>query len=167
MIQKEVSFKKRDISPCSMFAIRLVLLKPIKQNEMKPTQLIPFEKAQKLSALYNEKRAGLHLKDIGKEDANAVWYSLTELESYIAYIKEEGQAQGYHVDGIRFYMGVYPDAEDKAVAGFSTIFLSPTGTVSDGALKAAASKDGSKDILTINAMNFGSMGNPPKLQYGE
>ena len=109
---------------------------------------------------------------MGKEDANAVWYALTELESYIAYIKEEGKAQGYDVDGIRFYMGVYPDDEDAAVAGFSTIFLSATGTkdtnkAEGGLQKAAASNGGSEDIHTIDAMNFGSMGNPPKLKYGE
>jgi len=135
---------------------------------MEPKQLISLEKARELNENYNETRARLHQEKMGKEDANAVWYSLEELENYIAYIKKLGTEKGYVVDGIRLYMGVYSDAEEHSKAGYSTIFLSPTGQRSTGEnqQKKAANKEGSSDILEINAMNFGSMGNPPKLKYG-
>lgn len=135
---------------------------------MEPKQLISLEKAKELNENYNETRARLHQEKMGKEDANAVWYSLEELENYIAYVKKQGAEKGYVVDGIRLYMGVYSTTEAESKAGYSTIFLAPTGQQSKGGSqqKSATNKEGSPDILEINAMNFGSMGNPPKLKYG-
>jgi len=132
---------------------------------MEPTQLITLEKARELNKNYNDTRAGLHQQKLGKEDANAVWYSLQELENYIAYIKRQGIEKGFDVDGIRLYMGVYPATEEASKAGYTTIFLAPTG-LAKNVQKQATNTGGSPDILAINAMNFGSMGNPPKLKYG-
>jgi len=134
---------------------------------MEPKQLISLDKARELSENYNQTKARLHQKDMGKEDANAVWYSLEELENYITYIKKQGVEKGYVIDGIRLYMGVYPKNEEHSRAGYTTIFLAPTGGLkSAGQQRSATNTEGSPDILEINAMNFGSMGNPPKLKYG-
>ena len=90
---------------------------------MEPTQLISLEKARELNKNYNDTRAALHQQKLGKEDANAVWYSLQELENYIAYIKKQGVEKGYDVDGIRLYMGVYPSTDEASKAGYTTLFL--------------------------------------------
>ncbi|MEO8235659.1 MAG: hypothetical protein ABI549_09620, partial [Flavobacterium sp.] len=134
---------------------------------VKPKQLISVEKAKELNSNYNTKRSDLLFKTTGKEDANAIWYSIEELENYIEYIKSEGEQQGYTIDGIRFYFGVYSEAEEKA--GYTTIFLSPTGkSVEESQLGKfeIGEEECSQDITTIESLNFGSMGNPPKMEYG-
>ncbi|WP_309641292.1 hypothetical protein [Flavobacterium sp.] len=130
---------------------------------MKPEKAIDFETAKTLNSNYNATRAKLHKDVLGKDDSNAVWYSLKELEEYMDYIKSEGRLKGYSVDGIRFYMGVYPETAADGRAGFTTIFLAPTKEVTD----IDTHESSSVDILDIAAYNFGSMGNPPKFQYGE
>ncbi len=144
----------------------------MKPEELKsvvtPQQLISVETAKSLNSNYNAKRADLHLKAIGKEDANAVWYSLEELENYIEYIKSEGEQQGLSIDGIRFYLGVYPETETNGKAGYTTIFLSPTGGSVEEcqAAKLEVNVGVSQDITSIEPLNYGSMGNPPKMEYG-
>lgn len=133
------------------------------QSLVAPSQLITVDKARELNQNFNQ------LRLMNSNDANAVWYSLQELENYISYIKAEGNQKGYIVDGIRFYMGVYPASEPNGRAGFSTIFLSPTGqqVQTDGVKTTLAQINGSQDITVIKPLNFGSMGNPPKMTYGE
>lgn len=129
-----------------------------------PAQLITVAKARELHQNFN--LSGL----ANNNDANAVWYSLQELENYINYIKTEGNQRGYIVDGIRFYLGVYPPTEPNGRAGFTTIFLSPTGQqIQTSGVKTvlAAAQQGAKDITVLQPLNFGSMGNPPKMTYGE
>jgi hypothetical protein len=52
---------------------------------------------------YKQDRWAHNSKRIGKEDSLSVWYSLEELEEFLAKSKEQG------ADGIRLYFGVYPD----------------------------------------------------------
>ena len=135
---------------------------------VKPTQLISFEKGKELNKNYNEKRSAMLMERMGMEDANAFWFSIEELERYITYVKETGEAKGYTVDGIRVYLGVYSSEEAKN-ADYTTVFLAPT--VAKGA--AQIQRDGTIpaplnpiDITEIEPLNYGSMGNPPKLNYG-
>ncbi len=134
---------------------------------VKPTQLISFDKGKELNKNYNEKRGALVTEKSGLEDANAFWFSIEELERYIAYVKENAVDKGYSVDGIRIYLGVYPETEEKN-AGYTTVFLTPTGTaIDEQRTRGVASLQGNAlDITTIEPLNFGSMGNPPKLNYG-
>lgn len=134
------------------------------QSLVQPSQLITVEKAKQLNQNFNL------LRLTANEDANAVWYSLEELQNYINYIKDQGNQKGYIVDGIRFYLGVYPPNEPNGRAGLTTIFLSPTGQlVQTNGVKISlmAQQTGSDDITVIQPLNFGSMGNPPKMNYGE
>jgi len=134
---------------------------------VKPTQLISFEKGKELNKNYNDKRGTLVTEKSGLEDANAFWFSIEELERYIAYVKENAVEKGYSVDGIRIYLGVYPETEEKN-AGYTTVFLTPTGTINDeqGTRGSVSLQGNALDITTIEPLNFGSMGNPPKLNYG-
>ncbi len=59
-----------------------------------PRQLISNEEAKQLNENYNSTRHRLISSTIEKEDANAIWYSLEELENYIYYIKKEGKNKG-------------------------------------------------------------------------
>ena len=141
----------------------------------KPSQLITKEFAKQLNLNYNNKKAQLTAKSSKKEDANAIWYSLEALESYIHYIKTHGADSGYEVDGIRFYFGVYPDDEKHGEkAGLTTLFLSATGrktnTDSDDSTNevqgfVAAKQAASADIQSLEPMNYGNIGRPPSLIY--
>jgi predicted Zn-dependent protease len=131
----------------------------------KPSQLISVEKGKELNRNYNKKIATLH-KGENTSDANAVWFSLNELENYIAYIKSEGVDKGYEVNGIRFYFGSYAATEQKGKAGYTTLFLSPTGN-QIGQNETSKRSDGNEsDITELSPLNFGSMGNPPQMEYG-
>ncbi|WP_337965589.1 hypothetical protein [uncultured Flavobacterium sp.] len=143
----------------------------MKNPPAKPSQLITKEFAKQLNLNYNKKRAGLAAKAAKKEDANAIWYSLEELENYIHYIKTQGLEDGYTVDGIRFYFGVYPDDEKHGEkAGLTTLFLVPTGkkTVTSIAKVqsfALVQEQTSSDVESLSPMNYGNIGRPPSLIY--
>lgn len=141
----------------------------MEQNLGKPKQLITKEFAKLLNENYNKTRYPLIKEAIKKEDANAIWFSIEELENYIKYIKAEAKKQKYTIDGIRFHFGAYP--EDKKYAeksGLTTLFLAPTGTKKITKTKVAAKVEKSIEIddsLNIAPLNYGSIGNPPPIPY--
>ncbi len=145
---------------------------PPKYDE--PKQLITNEEARELNNNYNRTRHRLISSTIKKEDANAIWYSLEELENYIHYIKKEGKNKGYNVDGIRFYLGAYSNDPQKYndKANMTTIFLTPTGKKVDvqkgSVLNLPAmmqTQELNPDIEEIQPMNYGNMGPPPRMEY--
>mgnify|MGYP006048825691 CR=1 FL=1 len=71
---------------------------------------------------YKKERWVHNSNRLGKEDSLSVWYSIEELEEFIAISKEHG------ADGIKLYFGVYDkDYEEKPlVAGRQTIALVAT-----------------------------------------
>ncbi|PBJ15832.1 hypothetical protein [Flavobacterium sp. ACN6] len=143
----------------------------MKNPPAKPSQLITKEFARQLNVNYNNKKASLTARKSQKEDANAIWYSLEELENYIHYIKTNGAKDGYNVDGIRFYFGVYPDDEKHGEkAGLTTLFLVPTGKkIENNTAKiqsfALVQEAVSSDIQSLDPMNYGNIGRPPSLLY--
>jgi hypothetical protein len=144
----------------------------MKNPPAKPSQLITKEFAKQLNVNYNKKTAGVAAKAANKkEEANSIWYSLEELENYIHYIKTQGLEDGYTVDGIRFYFGVYPDDEKHGEkAGLTTLFLVPTGkkTVTSIAKVqsfALVQEQTSSDVESLSPMNYGNIGRPPSLIY--
>ena len=147
-----------------------------KQQYEEPTQLITNNIATDLSGRYIEKRSGLILADIGKEDASAVWYSIEELENYINYVKCQGTEKGIDVTGVRFYMGVYPNDSIvyKEKAGLTTIFLSPTKKRTadlnanrklERSARDEQSSEENVDATEIQPLNYGGIGHPPKITY--
>ncbi|MCD0469901.1 hypothetical protein [Flavobacterium sp. JAS] len=144
----------------------------MKNPPAKPSQLISKEFAQELNLNYNKKKASLTAKSAKtKEDANAIWYSLEELENYIHYIKTQAAENGYTADGIRFYFGVYPEDEKHGEkAGLTTLFLVPTGKKTETSTAkvqgfAMMQEQASSDIEGISPMNYGNIGRPPSLIY--
>ena len=124
-----------------------------------PTQLITPEFAIELNRNYINTRSNVIRTALGYEDANALWYSIEELENYIAYVKTEAEAIGYIADGIRIYMGAYPNNPEYGDnAGMTNLFLCPTGYPES----EPASKS---DIADIDPMNMGTMGQPPMMDY--
>ncbi|TDO71161.1 hypothetical protein EV143_10916 [Flavobacterium chryseum] len=146
----------------------------MKNPPAKPSQLITREFAQQLNLNYNDKKqTNLKAMSNEKEDANAIWYSIEELEKYIHYVKTRGIEDGYNVDGIRFYFGVYPDDEQHGdKAGLTTLFLVPTGKkIKTNAAKIQSfalveeQEEETMDIQSLEPMNYGNIGRPPSLIY--
>lgn len=143
-----------------------------------PKQLITRDLAVEFNSNYNLKMDKILNDSSEFAHANAVWYSIEELENYINYVKTEGSKKGYNVNGIRMYLGVYPNRKEYGKKkGMTTIFLTPTGNkiqADKGSLltitsttqaQRTASTDDEDDIDELNPLNFGSMGTPPKMVY--
>lgn len=85
----------------------------------------------------------------GKPDNRSSWYSLQDMEDFIAVIKRENK----NVNGVRFYLGVETSKADPK--GYTTIFMVPT------------ENNGGKnsDILNAKGMDMGDAGDPPSANY--
>jgi hypothetical protein len=71
---------------------------------------------------YKKNRWSANSERIGKPDSLSAWYSIEDMENFLALVKSKGG------DGIRFYYGVYPDdySAKPEYAGRQT--LAPVGT---------------------------------------
>lgn len=71
---------------------------------------------------YKQERWVYNSERLGKEDSLSSWYSVEELEDFLAHIKQ------YGADGVRIYYGVYPHdfAERPEYAGRQTVVLVAT-----------------------------------------
>lgn len=132
----------------------------------RPNNLITTERAIELSSNFKNKNKLISL-EIGKPNNCSVWYSLEELETYMAYIKDEAKLKGYTIDGIRFYLGSYSEKEmDSKKQNQTTLFLSPTGSkLGQGKEHTDAQNTTSSDITDIGPLNFGQDGTPPNSAY--
>jgi hypothetical protein len=71
---------------------------------------------------YKKERWVNNSKHIGKEDSLSVWFSIDEIEEFLAKAKDHGG------DGIRFYFGAYSEdfADQPLYAGRQTIVMVAT-----------------------------------------
>jgi len=82
--------KRLFISLCLTFVLLITVscINKNVENHEQPTQLISSEMASLLNKNYIEKRSVIIDSIYSMKDANAIWYSLEELENYIAYAKK-------------------------------------------------------------------------------
>ena len=92
-------------------------------------------------------------KYIGKPDNRSSWWSIEDLESYIAHAKAQATDLGYTLNGIRAYEGAESDK------GYTTIFLAPTGHSN------TERSNGNGDIPEGDILNAGGEGEPPSANY--
>lgn len=71
---------------------------------------------------YKKERWVHNSKRIGKEDSLSIWYSIEELEEFMAMAKDQG------ADGIKIYFGAYDEhyKEQPLYAGRQTVVLVAT-----------------------------------------
>lgn len=102
---------------------------------------------------YKKERWVHNSKRIGKEDSLSVWYSIEELEEFIAMAKDHGG------DGIKLYFGAYGEdyKEQPLYAGRQTVVLVATRN------RVTEEGESNKDIYiqtergsTVLAWNAGS-----------
>ena len=103
---------------------------------------------------YKKERWAQNSERIGKEDSLSVWWSIEELESFLAHAKDNG------ADGMKMYFAAYPKdyAEQPLYAGRQTVVMVATKT------KETEQGTVNKDIYTaknnsssILAYNMGKM----------
>src|SRR5687767_15217581 len=71
---------------------------------------------------YKQERWAQNTERIGKEDSLSVWWSIEELENFIAHAKDNG------ADGLKMYFAAYPEnyTGEPLYAGRQTIVMVPT-----------------------------------------
>ena len=147
----------------SMFLCLYACQKPPGPIE-KPEKTISVKEARVLQNNYISTRGAILKDTFGYEDSREFWYSLEELEEYLAYVKQEAKAQGYEDLGIRIYLAAYEPTKDKEF-GLSTIFLTPTGKkiVQKGNFFSFLEPDShDENIYSISPLNDNQSGWPPK-----
>jgi len=135
-----------------------------KKEVTRPDIVISIAEADSLSSRWTEYRQGSvdsayyrQRKGKGKyknknfdhkmrKDTRNVWWSLEDIQDYIAYAQQESTSLGYTMDGIRVYLGVYGDNEDVVKKDRTTMFMVPTGTKN-------VSKGSSLNIASLTQRN--------------
>jgi hypothetical protein len=128
---------------------------------IKPNEAIALDQAYNLrhrivsDSLFSNTKTG---------DNRSSWWSIEEIQNYINHAENQAGELGYTMDGLRVYLGAYPDI--KGEAGLTTMFFVPTGILntSQGSMFPMP-QDGSGDIKGADGLNFGGHGNPPGVNY--
>jgi len=111
---------------------------------------IPAQPVETLIREYKKTRWVSNSERLGKPDSLSAWYSLRDVEEFLAAVKSNGG------DGIKFYFAAYPDdyAAIPEYEGRQTLI--PVATRSKMTISGVAQKDlfirknGKADILCIN-----------------
>ncbi|MBO3117465.1 hypothetical protein J4050_11945 [Winogradskyella sp. DF17] len=137
-------------------------------QEIRPNGLISPAEAKVLDQAYTIKHNiindSLFKKSTNGGDNRSSWFALEDVEGYIQFAKKEAGTLGYTLDGLRVYLGSYPNS--KGETGLTTVFFIPTGkqNVSDGSMFTLPQGGGS-DIPGGSGLNRGSSGQPPSNNY--
>ncbi len=124
----------------------------IQKKSVKAGKLVNTEHVNEVVTNYKQQRWVHNSKRIGKEDSLSVWYSLEELEAFMAKAKLHGG------DGIRLYFGAYDEkhAPRPEYAGRQTVVF--VATKQKETLNGEVDKDlyiNTENGSTILAYNIG------------
>jgi len=114
-----------------------------------PSGKISASEAKTLNDNWTTYRKAANDSAAGQDDNRSSWYSLDDMEAFIAMIKAENP----NVNGVRCYLGVETSEADPK--GLTTIFMVPTED----------DRGKNKDISGANGMDRGDNGNPPDANY--
>jgi hypothetical protein len=126
----------------------------IQKKSLKVGKYVNTEHVDTLVRTYKQERWIQNSERIGKEDTKSVWYSVQELEEFIARIKDHG------ANGVRVYFGVYPKdfAVNPDYAGQQTLAF--VGTKSKETELGRVDKEiyiNTETGTSVLAYNFGSL----------
>ncbi|MFD0861712.1 hypothetical protein ACFQ1M_05805 [Sungkyunkwania multivorans] len=130
-------------------------------------KLIQPQQAAEWSKLYEERYQAIN-STIGYDDNRSSWYSVRELQAYIAYAQVKAREKGYNLEGFRLHLAVNPNQGGDN--GYTTIFIAPTGSEIDpqrGSMLnfVQGNNNRSEDIDEIEVLDKGSGGDPPHDLY--
>lgn len=131
-----------------------------------PSGVISPDAIKTLSEAYNERYQIINdslFKGSKTGDNRSTWYKLEDIENYLAYAKQQANDNGFTLDGLRLYLGAYPDtAKEK---GLTTLIFVPTGykNTSEGSFFSLQGL--SNDLGQSDGLNKGESGKPPGANY--
>ena len=134
----------------------------------KPNGLITPSEAKTLDLAYNIKHSvindSLFKKSTDGGDNRSSWWKIEDIEHYIAYAKNQARENGFVMDGLRVYLGAYPDTSKET--GLTTMFFIPTGykNTSEGNMLSMP-QSGGGDLTGSDGLNKGQHGDPPGTNY--
>lgn len=131
---------------------------------IKPKGVISPGQAKKLNNNWSEFREAAvdsAAKRQGRDkDNRSTWWSIDDIENYLAYAKQQTDSLKYDISGIRVYLGVYGDNAGRTKKNLSTMFIVPT---IKGKAKASMSPvnfqgEGNGDCEECDPLNAGGGG---------
>lgn len=133
-----------------------------------PKGIITPNEAKVLDEAFNSRHQLISDSIVKRPDNRSSWYSLTDLRSYLSSAEKQAIGLGYQMDGVRVYLGAYPDTADEI--GYTTMFFIPTGTkkLAEGNMNVfnfSTQLGGSSDIPGGDGLNMGDPGVPPDSNY--
>ncbi|MBP1839679.1 hypothetical protein [Formosa algae] len=129
-----------------------------------PKGLITPEQAKNLDQAFDSRHKLISSSILKRADNRSTWYALEEIETFLAYAKQQASDLGYTLDGIRIYEGAYPEINGEA--GYTTMFIMPTGrSVKRSTKRLISTSEESEDIPDGEGLNMGNTGNPPEANY--
>ena len=87
------------------------------------------------------------------------------MRNYLDYAENQANELGYEMDGVRVYYAAYPENDESEHAGQATMFIVPTGNVSDNAKNGNMLRAGNGDIPGSDPLNDSNNGYPPEANY--
>lgn len=102
----------------------------IETKIVKPKGVISIKAAKELNKNWTDFREAAvdsAAKKQGRnKDDRSSWWSIDDIENYIAYAKEQTDSLNYGMTGIRVYLGVYGKNAGQSKKDLTTMFLVPT-----------------------------------------
>ncbi|WP_179377199.1 hypothetical protein [Winogradskyella wichelsiae] len=132
-----------------------------------PPGVITPEEIMTLDQAYNERYQIINdslFKDSKTGDNRSSWYKLEDIEAYLAYAKQQAMENGNTLDGLRLYLGAYPDNSTEE-PGLTTLFFVPTGYANKSEGSFFSMQGGSDDLKKSDGLNIGGTGHPPSANY--
>lgn len=97
---------------------------------VKPKGVITPDQAKALNNNWTEYRKAAvdsAARRQGREiDNRSTWWSIDDVENYIAFSKQQTDSLGYKITGLRVYLGVYGKNAGQAERDLTTMFVVPT-----------------------------------------
>lgn len=139
----------------------------IEEGIVAPSGIITPEEARTLDQAFNSRHQLISDSIVKRPDNRSSWYSLEDMRNYLDYAEKQTAGMGYTMNGIRVYLGAYPDV--KGQVGYTTMFFVPTGhpNTSQGNMTFLNfnTQSGKPDISGAPGFNMGSGGQPPSANY--
>ena len=124
----------------------------------RPVKCITVEAARELQNNWKKTRGKEIERGQGYEDTREFWYSIAELEEYIAYVKNRSGELGAKNPGLRIYLGAYPArGQNKSL---TTIFISPT--MDEPVENSSDENEVHLNNYSIDPLNDSQSGWPPR-----
>lgn len=139
----------------------------MKVEMTEPKGIISPDEAKTLDQAFDSRHQLISDSILKRPDNRSSWYSLSDMRSYLNSAEKQTDGLGYKMNGIRVYLGAYPNTANQP--GYTTMFFVPTGfrTLAKGTMNPFNFMQSPKnqDIPGGIGLNMGGGGNPPDANY--